>query len=266
MKLLLWNVNGLRAISKKEVDKKTLFENFITGYDVVVLNETKIGESAMSSKKHLIPEVFQSYNSHSSIKKGYSGVSILTKKKPVRRIEPLFNDEEGRMVILEFDTFILVGVYVPNSGTINKETNKPKRHQFRTETWDIQFRDMCIRLEKQKPLIILGDLNVAYTDMDVYAPDRLHKAAGFTKEERENFGRLLSSTTLIDCWRRKHPYAIQYSFFDYRSKARSRNAGWRIDYALISKELYSSIQGCEILSNIVGSDHLPLEVIVNTKI
>lgn len=265
MKLLLWNVNGLRAISKKLVDTNTSFDEFILRYDIVVFNETKIGADKMLSNSNLIPTEFQAYHSHSTVKDGYSGVSILSREKPKRRIDPTMDDQEGRLVILEFSSFILIGVYVPNSGSIDKNTNKPKRLQFRTETWDKDFRDQCIKLEKQKPLVVLGDLNVARTDMDVYAPNRLHRSAGFTPDERKNFELLIETTSLVDVWRQKHPYTVQYSFFDYRSKARYRNAGWRIDYALVSKMLCSSVIDCKILSEVVGSDHLPLELSIKKK-
>ena len=263
MKLLLWNVNGLRAISKKDVEPSVSFSKFVNRYDIVVLNETKIGSTQMIMRQDLIPEGFTSFNSHSQIKQGYSGVSILTKIKPIKRIDPPFSDNEGRLVILEFESFILIGVYVPNSGPLDKESAKPKRHYYRTKTWDLQFRSMCVNLEKTKPLIVMGDLNVAHADMDVYAPRRLANHAGFTKEERNNFGYLLQMTSLIDTWRQKHPSKIEYSFFDYRSNARARNAGWRIDYALVSKKLLDHVSSCKIISNVNGSDHLPLTININ---
>ncbi len=259
MRLLLWNVNGLRAISKKKIKEELAFDQFIKPFDIIVLNETKINETQLRNLD-IIPNTFTTYSSHSTVKKGYSGVSILTKHLPIRRIDPPFNDNEGRVVILEYKRFILIGVYVPNAGTKNKTTGLPKRHQYRTTKWDIQFRNMCVKLEKKKPIIILGDMNVAFQDQDVYAPMRFTNHAGFTEAERDNFGHLLQETSVIDVWRRKHPTKIQYSFFDYRSRARARNAGWRIDYALVSKSLYSNIDTCTILSNIYGSDHLPVQM------
>ena len=258
MKFALWNVNGLRAISKKEVHPDISFLQFISKYDIVVLNETKIGKDQIQNHPNLIPNNFYEFHSHSTVRLGYSGVSILTKIKPIKRIEPPFQDNEGRIVILEYDAFILVGVYVPNAGPVNKETQKPKRHSYRITNWDSKFRNMCIELEKKKSLVIMGDLNVAYADIDVYAPTKLHKQAGFTSEERNNFKLLLESTSLIDAWRQKHPDLVKFSYFDYRSKARQRNAGWRIDYILVSNNLYERIQSCSILSHIVGSDHLPI--------
>ena len=262
MKLLLWNVNGLRAISKKEVGTDTNFQSFIKPFDIVVLNETKIGETQMNECSGLFSDHKYAYHSYSTTKKGYSGVSIVSKIEPISRIYPPFEDDEGRLVILEFESFILVGVYVPNAENADKSTKLPVRLTRRTEVWDKQFRSMCSELEKRKSLIILGDLNVAHMDVDVYAPSRLGHHAGFTKQERENFGRLLNTTTLVDTWRLKHPTKIEYSYFDYRTKARSRNVGWRIDYALISKDIYESVKTCEIITAAHGSDHLPLKLIL----
>lgn len=260
MKLLLWNVNGLRAISKKEVSPGITFDGFIKGYDIVILNETKICDGKLKANDKLLANHNYAYHAHSTVKLGYSGVSILTNIKPIKRIYPSMNNDEGRLVILEFDSFILIGVYVPNSGPVSKETKRPKRLDYRAKTWDVQFRKLCYELEQTKPIIVAGDLNVAYTDMDVYNPSKLGNTAGFTPEERENFGRLLESTSLIDTWRRKHPSKTEFSFFDYRSRARERNAGWRIDYMLLSKDLYSKVKSCTILSDITGSDHLPVKL------
>lgn len=259
MQLLLWNINGVRAISKKEVVANTTFDKFISKFDIVVLNETKINEDTLSDK-YLNTHEF-AFHSHSLVKRGYSGVSILSKIAPIRRLYPPFDDNEGRVVILEFNDFILIGVYVPNSGMIDRETKRPSRIEYRTKTWDRQFRILCKSLEKKKPIIVSGDLNVAYTDMDVHNPVTLKNKAGFTDEERLNFGYLLESTELIDVWRRKHPDKIQFTFFDYRSRGREYNRGWRIDYMLVSKPIYSKIQSCEILSA-YGSDHLPIKMVI----
>lgn len=257
MRLLIWNINGLRAISKKEVRPNVSFQRFIGTYDIVVLNETKVSEGILQQNP-LLPAFPYMYHSHSSALKGYSGVSILSKIEPVEILEPSFDDPEGRLVILEFPTFILVGVYVPNAGQTDSGTRYPKRHHYRTKEWDIQFRGLCSSLERKKPVIVMGDLNVAHTEMDVHNPNKNTRHAGFTIEERENFDNLLNSTTLVDVWRLKHPAKVQYSYFDYRTKARMRNAGWRIDYALVSKRLLRRVGRCEIIVNATGSDHQPL--------
>lgn len=260
MQLLLWNINGVRAISKKEVVKNNSFDQFISTYDIVVLNETKINEDNLT-EDYLNTHKY-AFHSHSTIKRGYSGVSILSNVEPIKRLYPPFDDSEGRIVMLEFNQFILVGVYVPNSGSIDPETKRPVRIDYRTNIWDRQFRSLCKSLEKKKPIIVAGDLNVAYTNIDVHSPATLKYKAGFTDEERNNFGHLLETTDLIDVWRRKNPNKVQYTFFDYRSRARDHNRGWRIDYMLVSKSIYSKIRLCEIIPA-YGSDHLPVKMIIN---
>lgn len=262
MKIVVWNVNGLRAVSKKNVRTEKSFHEFIRGYDVVVLNETKIDCDKLKSQSDvLIPSAFSAYHSCAR-KKGYSGVSILTKQTPLRRIQPSFDDDEGRIVILEYATFILVGVYVPNSGSTDTKTKMPKRIAHRTNVWDAQFRDMCISLEKIKPIIVAGDCNVAFTELDLHSPKTNRRQAGFTDAERNGFAHLLQDTTLIDLWRLIHPNKVQYTYYDYRTKARERNAGWRIDYFLVSKHIYNLCRSCDILADVVGSDHVPVELVL----
>lgn len=257
MQLLLWNINGVRAISKKEVLTNTSFDEFISKYDIVVLNETKINEDTLSD--NYLSTHKHAFHSHSLPKRGYSGVSILSNIDPIQRLYPPFEDKEGRLVILEFKQFILIGVYVPNSGVTDPQTKLPVRIEYRTTTWDRQFRSLCKSLEKKKPIVVSGDFNVAYTDMDIYNPINLKNKAGFTDAERTNFGHLLETTSLIDVWRRKHPNRVQFTYFDYRSRGRERNLGWRIDYMLVSKGMYDRIRSCEIV-DAYGSDHLPVKM------
>lgn len=257
MKLLFWNINGLRAISKKQVKPNVSFSKFISSYDIVVLNETKIDMQKLNEKSYFCEEYF-CYHSCSKVKKGYSGVSILSKVKPIKRIDPPFDDDEGRIVALEYDDFILVGVYVPNSGMINKETKLPKRLHYRTQIWDKQFIDMCANLCRKKEVIVTGDFNVAKEDIDVYQAGRNERHAGFTVEEKKHFHKLLNQ--FIDVWRSRNPNKVEYTYFDYRSRARERNAGWRIDYVLATKSIEKKINHCKILKTIIGSDHLPIEV------
>ena len=260
MQLLLWNINGVRAISKKEVFASITFDSFVSNYDIVVLNETKINEDTLTCE-YLNTHKY-SYHSHSNVRRGYSGVSILSNLKPIQRLNPSFDDNEGRMVILEFTQFILIGVYTPNSGLIDSSTKKPTRIDYRTNTWDRLFRNMCKSLEKKKPIIVAGDLNVAYTDMDVYDPIVVKNKAGFTDEERTNFGHLLETTSLVDIWRRKHPTKVEFTYFNYRMRAREHNRGWRIDYILTSKLLYNKVKSCDIIPA-YGSDHIPLRMVID---
>jgi exodeoxyribonuclease-3 len=148
-------------------------------------------------------------------------------------------------------------VYVPNSGS------KLARLDYRTNDWDKKFIKLCKRLEKEKPLIIAGDMNVAHMDMDIKHPERHKQSAGFTDAERGNFDKLLRTCNLLDSWRIFHSNEICYTYFDYRTKARQRNAGWRIDYILISSILEYNITDTKILSNVYGSDHLPITCTLN---
>jgi exodeoxyribonuclease III len=153
---------------------------------------------------------------------------------------------------------------VPNSGQRSALGDRlPKRIDYRARSWDPHFQSLCTSLSQKKPLIILGDMNVAHQAIDINNPDKHKQMAGFTDIERYHFELLLKSANLVDVWREKHPTKVQYTYFDYRTRARSRNAGWRLDYILISKELVSKVRRCEILSDINGSDHVPVELIMS---
>ncbi len=251
MKILLWNINGIRAIIKKKVKPNVKFEEYIKKYDIICLNEIKITERDLEKINILIETHPYQYFAHSLNKKGYSGVSILSKFKPIKKIKT-FTYDEGRLIVLEFDTYILVVVYSPNAGI------KLKRLDFKLE-FNKKFIKLINRLQSIKPIIIAGDLNVAHKDIDLYKPEIHHDMAGFTDEEREDFTNLLDKEQLIDVWRDKHPDKIQYSYFNYRTKARERgNRGWRIDYILVSKEINHLVKKIKIDDTVYGSDHLSL--------
>ncbi len=254
VKLIHWNVNGIRAIMRKDVCDNQSFEKCLINQnaDILVFTETKISSDvrdAHADVNALFPQYPHQYHAH-AIKKGYSGVSIYSKIKPIRAIPT--NHDEGRLVILEYAQFILIGVYTPNSGS------KLLRLSYRTRDWDAEFLQLCQRLSNRKPLIIAGDLNTAYMDIDIYKPDRHHSSAGFTDAERGNFDRLLRECNLLDTWRMQHERRVGYTYFDYRTKARARNAGWRIDYVLMSSSLESNLHSSAILDRLYGSDHLPI--------
>ncbi len=260
MRLVHWNVNGIRSMLNRNVKGSMSFKQFINQYDIIVLNETKIVEANLIDVEHLW-DGYHAYHAFAK-RKGYSGVSILSKQLLLNVLTHLFDDSEGRVVILEYKHYILVGVYVPNSGPAEK--NKlPKRLTYRTTEWDPKFQLLCSKLEQRKPVIVLGDLNVAYTEMDLARPTKNRFHAGFTDQERNNFGILLESTRFVDIWRWRHPSKIEYTYFDYRTRGRHRNIGWRIDYALISKELRDDVVSCNILGDVEGSDHVPLELILS---
>lgn len=254
IKIFHWNINGIRAILKKEIDN-TSFEQFIDNQhaDIVAFNETKICSNSMCSIEILKSYPYQ-YHAHAS-KRGYSGVSVYSKIEPIKQIKTNI-DEEGRIIVLEYAKFIFIAVYVPNSGA------KLARLSYRTTDWDNKFLKLCKQLEKRKPIIIAGDMNVAYMDIDVNHPERHKQSAGFTDNERGNFDKLLRTCDLLDSWRISHLDKIGYTYFDYRTRARERNAGWRIDYILISSKLQKNIIRSQIMTNIYGSDHIPITTII----
>ena len=255
IKILHWNINGIRSIIKKSVYKSQSFEVALTkqNADILVFTETKIGTDARDNHNH-VGQLFSSYqyqyHAHAS-KKGYSGVSVYSKLRPIKQLNT-FADDEGRLIVLEYASFILISVYVPNSGA------KLNRLQYRTQEWDKQFTQMCKRLSNRKPLVVVGDLNVAHMDLDISHPEKHHGAAGFTDSERGNFDRMLRECDLLDTWRVQHDGQVAYTYFDYRTKARARNAGWRIDYILISSKLQPALVASDILSQMTGSDHIPI--------
>ena len=244
MKLVSWNVNGLRACitkgfydSFKEIDA-----------DIFCLQETKM----QPGQAEIISEGYYQYL-NSAVNKGYSGTMVFTKKEPISvsygiGIEE--HDQEGRVITLEFDHFYMVTVYTPNSG------DGLKRLDYRME-WDKVFRAFVKGLEKAKPVLICGDLNVANEEIDIKNPKANRKNAGFTDEERNSFKETLKEG-FVDTFRYLYPEEVKYSWWSYRFKARERNAGWRIDYWLVSDCLKEKVKDAQILNDVFGSDHCPV--------
>lgn len=254
IKILHWNINGIRAISKKNVYKSQSFESYLLKQkaDIIVFTETKISDDKRCDE---INALFKSYPYHyhtHAEKKGYSGVSIYSKIEPIRQLHPNIDNSEGRIIALEYNKFILIGTYIPNSGA------KLLRLSYRINEWDKQFLRICKQLIAKKSLVIVGDMNVAHMDIDINHPEKHHMSSGFTDQERGNFDKLLRECNLLDSWRIQHPNKIGYTYFDYRTKARQRNAGWRIDYILITADIQHQLLESNILSNVVGSDHIPI--------
>lgn len=245
MKLVLWNVNGLRSIIKKDSIQ------FLTKYDIIILNETKIcGQSMEKIDKDKFLDGYYRYHSISQMRKGYSGVSIYTKIKPLKRHN--IDEPEGRVVVLEFKDIILIGVYAPNAG------HGLKRLEWKTNEWWPWFHNMCKSFSK--PLVIAGDINVAPTDMDVFSTIGKSRQAGLTIEERVAFYHLMEELNLRDAWRRLNMNKREYTYFDYRTNARSRNSGWRIDLFLVSASV--TLKKSKILDKILGSDHVPVTLMI----
>ena len=246
MKCVSWNVNGLRAcVTKGFVD----FFNDVNA-DIFAIQETKL-------QKNQIDLEFDGYTSYfnDAVKKGYSGVAIYTKLKPLNVIYGMGieeHDQEGRMITLEFDKFYFIAVYTPNS------KRGLERLDYR-QVWEDAFRDYVGRLNEKKPVIITGDLNVAHQEIDLKNDKTNHKNAGFTDEERQKMTELLDSG-FIDSFRYKYPTAEVYSWWSYMFKAREKNAGWRIDYFLVSEDIKDNIQDAHIYTDIYGSDHCPVGI------
>lgn len=244
MKLVSWNVNGLRACVKKG------FSEFVDEIDadVICVQETKMQREQSTFE-------FPGYDEYwnSAEKKGYSGTAIFTRVKPLNVIYDMGieeHDKEGRVIAAEFEKFYLVTVYTPNS------KRKLERLEYRM-IWEDDFQDYVDELNKKKPVIVCGDLNVAAEEIDLKNDKSNHKSAGFTDEERSKF-RLFKARGYVDSFRYLHPDEIKYSWWSYMFKARQNNAGWRIDYFLTSEVLKEKILETDILTEVFGSDHCPV--------
>lgn len=245
MRLISWNVNGIRACINKG------FYEFLEkeSPDVLCIQESKMQEGQIE----IISDGYYQYF-NSAVKKGYSGTITFTKKKPLSvsygiGIEE--HDNEGRVITTEFEDFFLINVYTPNS------QEGLKRLDYRME-WENVFKDYLKGLEERKPVVVCGDLNVAHKEIDLKNPTQNRKNAGFSDEERAAFTRLLDAG-FIDTYRMFYPDKTEaYSWWSYRFNARSRNAGWRIDYFLVSDSLKDKCKEAEILSDVLGSDHCPV--------
>ncbi len=250
MKLISWNVNGLRAcVSKGFVD---IFKGLDA--DVFCLQETKLQEGQID----LELEGYHQYWSYAE-KKGYSGTAMFLKREPLAvsyGIGIPEHDKEGRVVTAELEDCFIVTVYTPNS------QNELARLSYRME-WEDAFREYLLRLDERKPVVVCGDLNVAHTEMDLKNPATNRRNAGFTDEEREKLTALLESG-FCDTFRLLYPDVTgAYSWWSYRFHARENNAGWRIDYFLVSKRLAERVRGASIHSDIFGSDHCPVGLEIN---
>ena len=245
MKLVSWNVNGLRAIYKKGFEES--FKELDA--DIFCIQETKMQEGQIELD---LQGYYQYYNY--AERKGYSGTAIFTKKEPLKvsygiGIEE--HDKEGRVITLEFDKFYMVNCYTPNSG------RELARLEYRM-TWEDEFKKYLIKLDKQKPVIICGDLNVAHTEIDLKNPKSNRKNAGFTDEERSKIEELLNSG-FTDSFRKMYQDKEgAYTWWSYMFNARANNAGWRIDYFLVSDRISKNIKDAYIYSEIMGSDHCPV--------
>lgn len=254
MKLISWNVNGLRAVINKGF--KDFFKEIDA--DIFSIQETKMQESQLDKN---ILQIFEGYNAYwnSAEKKGYSGTAIFTKQKPLNvtyGIGKEEHDKEGRVITLEFEKFYMVNIYTPNS------KRELERLDYR-QIWEDEIRAYVLDLNANKPVVMCGDLNVAHNEIDLKNPKTNRKNAGFTDEERAKMTELLNAG-FVDTFRYKYPEVEgKYSWWSYMFHAREKNAGWRIDYFIVSENLKDKIEDAKILDDIYGSDHCPVELDLN---
>jgi exodeoxyribonuclease-3 len=253
MRIISFNVNGIRAITKKD-----FFQDFKNlDADIFCLQETKAQDNQVVET--LAPIEGYYIYSNSAVKKGYSGTAVLSKVKPLSVQHDIGieeHDQEGRVLCLEYEHFYLVNVYVPNSG------NDLKRLSYRQE-WDLAFFDYLKNLEKTKPVVVCGDFNVAHRAIDLARPKaNYNKSAGYMQEEIDGMDRFTQGG-LVDTWRHFNPDKAEvYSWWSYRAGARPRNIGWRIDYFLVSESFLPQVESANILNDVFGSDHCPVEVVL----
>jgi exodeoxyribonuclease-3 len=250
MKIISWNVNGIRAVLGKG------FADTLARLDAdcILLQETK----AQVDQIEKALECIDGYHLYSNCaeRKGYSGVSLLLREAPLAVIKDIGiveHDREGRVIAAEFEHFFLVNVYVPNAG------QELVRLGYR-QTWDAEFLAYLVKLESRKPVIVCGDFNVAHCAIDIARPKaNYNKSAGYTQAEIDGFSRFIEAG-FVDTFRYYHPDTVAYSWWSFRSNARANNIGWRIDYVLTSKSLIAQVKQAFILPDIAGSDHCPVGI------
>lgn len=264
MKIIAWNVNGIRALVKKVDLYEYLKQNRPS---IMCFSETKLScpdKETREKLEDLVKGFKYRYYSTCTSKKGYSGTAIWCRRKPINvyygfeAIKSLEKNNkcliEGRLITCELSKYYLVHVYTPNSGQLGL-----KRLNYRVKKWDVVFRKYIKDLQKKKPVIICGDLNCAHKEIDLYNPKTKKRSAGFTDEERQSFNKLLEECNLADSFRYKNPTKVEYSWWSYRPKAtRSKNRGWRIDYYLVDKRLIKKVKQSGIDTKQYGSDHAPI--------
>ncbi|CAN7062916.1 unnamed protein product [Brassica rapa subsp. trilocularis] len=262
VKIMTWNVNGLRALLKLESFSALQLAQR-EDFDVLCLQETKIQQvkDVEEIKKSLIEGYDHSYWSCSVSKLGYSGTAIISRIKPLSvrygtGLSGSDHDTEGRIVTAEFESFYLINTYVPNSG------DGLKRLSYRIEEWDRTLSNYIKELEKTKPVVLTGDLNCAHEEIDIYNPAGNKRSAGFTIEERQSFGENFLEKGFVDTFRKQHPGVVGYTYWGYRSGARKTNRGWRLDYFLVSESIAANVHDSYILPDVNGSDHCPIGLIL----
>jgi exodeoxyribonuclease III len=249
MKIMSWNVNGIRAVYKKGA-----FDSFFDTFspDVAAFQETKCEESQIPDGNYA-PNGYFSYFLHAENRKGYSGVAVYTKEKPVKIQKGLSDknllDNEGRAIILFFEKYILMNCYWPNGG------KSPEHYDYKLEYYK-SFLKLATKLEKEKPVIFLGDINATVADIDLARPKENKDKLGCTVPERNMLAKYIDS--FLDTYRYKNGDKVQYTWWDMKTRSREKNVGWRIDYIFTSKSLENKIKKAEIKDDFLGSDHCPI--------
>ncbi|SRR5690554_5352657 len=248
-KIISFNVNGIRAIIKKDFEKDIRTLN----PDILCLQETKAQDDQVADALEMFKDEYYIF-SNSAVRKGYSGTTIMSKEKPLSVIYGIGveeHDQEGRVIAVEFEDYYVVTAYVPNSG------NGLVRLEYRG-TWDADFLAFLQKLEVKKPVILCGDLNVCHKEIDIARPkSNYNKTAGYTQQEIDGMDEMIKSG-FVDTFRHFYPDTVKYSWWSYRGGAREKNIGWRLDYFLVSNQLLSQVKSSEILNEIFGSDHCPI--------
>ena len=251
MKLISWNLNGIRAVAKKGLFNKIEEMN----PDIICFQETKAQDDQVTEVLNGLEDYY--FYSNSAVKKGYSGTAIVTKTKPLNVISNIGieeHDQEGRVITAEFENFYITSIYTPNSkNDLSRLTDR--------QNFDAAFLIYLKTLEEKKPVIVCGDFNVAHREIDLARPKpNYNKSAGFMQEEIDGMDNF-TNAGLIDTFRYLHPEKTEaYSWWSYRGGARDRNVGWRIDYFLVSQSIIKNVKTASILSNMHGSDHCPVEI------
>jgi exodeoxyribonuclease-3 len=249
LNMICWNVNGIRAIVKKDFLKDIKNLN----PDILCMQEIKSSVEEAKSVFELLP-AYKGYANASKARKGYSGTAILTKEEPLQVTYDMGveeHDQEGRVITAEFPTFFVVTVYVPNSG------EGLRRLDYR-DTWDNDFREYVSTLKRRKPVIVCGDFNVAHEPIDIARPkENYNVSSGYTQREIDNFKKFLEAG-FADTFRELHPEEVKYTYWNNLFNSRARNVGWRIDYFLVSNSLMPHVKSASIHTELMGSDHCPI--------
>ena len=254
MKLVTWNTAGLRAVlaknkaGKRDTNEPNVLQTLINDHDpdILCFQETKSPENLNTGLNFPFQKIIAS-----TTKKGYSGVAIFSKFIPLKILDDFSLNEEGRVISLEFEKFYLINAYVPNS------KDNLSRLDYRINTWEVKMREYINKLQDYKSVIYVADFNVAPNSIDIHNVKGHTRSAGFTIEERNAYALMLNDCKLVDSYRYLHNTERKYTYFSNFAKSRERNAGWRIDGALVSNKLKKHIKKVDILSDYFGSDHVP---------